>query len=75
MALPCPYNWRYNVVPHLNGNCYILSGDRSYGTAIASLLNQWTVNSLTSLLVGCKIVGLKQKLSPNKAQTGFVSSK
>ncbi|MGI2909764.1 hypothetical protein AABK37_42045, partial [Hassallia sp. VBCCA 56010] len=21
-ALPCPYTRRYNVVPHLNGNCY-----------------------------------------------------
>ncbi|BAY26553.1 hypothetical protein NIES2100_63690 [Calothrix sp. NIES-2100] len=22
-ALPCPYIWRYNFLPHLNGNRYI----------------------------------------------------
>ncbi|MGI2909058.1 hypothetical protein, partial [Tolypothrix sp. VBCCA 56010] len=34
-ALPCPYTRRYNVVPHLNGNCYI-----SGYTAAASRLLQ-----------------------------------
>jgi|GEM_PF-3579458 len=32
-ALPCPYTWRYNVVPHVNGNRYIETLDCFFATA------------------------------------------